>query len=67
MKRVVCLVTVLALSVAVGHVPAQAIGDPQEGLTLVCERLACQKSDQTASPSQSFVASSVTKPSVNQP
>jgi mono/diheme cytochrome c family protein len=34
MKRVFCLVTFLALSVAVGHVHAQAIGDPQEGLTL---------------------------------
>jgi hypothetical protein len=33
MKRVVCLVTFLALSVAVSHVHAQAIGDPQEGLT----------------------------------
>jgi mono/diheme cytochrome c family protein len=34
MKRVVCLVTFLALSVAVSHVHAQATGDPREGLTL---------------------------------
>ena len=34
MKRVVCLVTFLALSVAVSHVHAQETGDPREGLTL---------------------------------
>ena len=32
MKRVICLVTLLILSVGVGHVQAQAGGDPREGL-----------------------------------
>jgi mono/diheme cytochrome c family protein len=32
MERVICLVTFLALSVAVGDVHAQAVGDPQGGL-----------------------------------
>lgn len=31
MKRVICLVTLLILSVGVGHVQAQAGGDPREG------------------------------------
>jgi mono/diheme cytochrome c family protein len=34
MKHVVCLITFLALSVAVSPVRAQAGGDPQEGLAL---------------------------------
>ena len=33
MKRVICLVTFLALSVAVSPVRAQVFGDPQEGLS----------------------------------
>jgi hypothetical protein len=32
MKRVNCLVTLLTLSVGVGHVQAQAGGEPREGL-----------------------------------
>ena len=35
MKRVICLVTFLALSVAVSPVRAQVFGDPQEGLSSV--------------------------------
>jgi Cytochrome C oxidase, cbb3-type, subunit III len=34
MKRVICLVTFLALLVVVSHVHAQADGDPQRGLAL---------------------------------
>jgi mono/diheme cytochrome c family protein len=34
MERVICLVTFLALSVVVGPVHAQGIGDPQEGFAL---------------------------------
>jgi hypothetical protein len=34
MKRIIGFVTFLALSVAVSHVHAQAVGDPQNGLAL---------------------------------
>ena len=53
MKRVVCLVIFLALSVAVSHVHAQAIGDSQEGLTLakqVCSESHAIRRGQVRSP-----------------
>ena len=34
MKRIICSVTFLALSVAISYVHAQAVGDPQKGLAL---------------------------------
>ena len=34
MKLVICLVTFLTLSIAVSHVRAQAVGDPQRGLVM---------------------------------
>jgi len=53
MKRVVCLVTFLALSVAASHVHAQAVGDPQEGLKLaqqVCSECHAIRRGQVRSP-----------------
>jgi mono/diheme cytochrome c family protein len=34
MERVICLVTILALSIAASHVRAQGVGNRQEGLAL---------------------------------
>ena len=34
MERAICLVTFLAGSIAVNHVHAQAVGDPQKGLAM---------------------------------
>jgi mono/diheme cytochrome c family protein len=53
MKRVICLVTLLALSFAVSHVQAQGLGDPQEGLTSaqqVCSECHAIRSGQVRSP-----------------
>ena len=53
MKRVVCLVTFLALSVAVSHVHAQPTGDSREGLTLarqVCSKCHAIRRGQVRSP-----------------
>jgi mono/diheme cytochrome c family protein len=53
MKRVVCLVTFLALSVAVSHVHAQTTGDSREGLTLarqVCSECHAIRKGQVRSP-----------------
>ena len=34
MKRIICFVTFLALSVVVSYVHAQVVGDPQKGIAL---------------------------------
>jgi mono/diheme cytochrome c family protein len=41
MKRMMCLASFLAISIAVDHAHAQAVGDPQKGLALaqqVCSK-----------------------------
>jgi mono/diheme cytochrome c family protein len=53
MKRVVCLVTFLTLSIAVRCVEAQTVGDPQEGLALaqqVCSECHAVQRGQVRSP-----------------
>jgi mono/diheme cytochrome c family protein len=53
MKRLVCLVIFLAISVAVSYVHAQAIGDLQEGLALaqqVCSECHAIRKGQVRSP-----------------
>ncbi|SDR57901.1 Cytochrome C oxidase, cbb3-type, subunit III [Rhizobiales bacterium GAS113] len=53
MKPAICLVTFLALSVAVSHGHAQAVGDPQEGLALaqqVCSECHAVRKGQVGSP-----------------
>jgi mono/diheme cytochrome c family protein len=53
MERMICLVTFLALSVAVSHVHAQTVGDPQEGLALaqqVCSECHAIRRGQVRSP-----------------
>ena len=53
MERVICLVTFLAVSVAVSHVHAQAVGDPQKGLALaqqVCAECHAIRRGQVRSP-----------------
>jgi mono/diheme cytochrome c family protein len=53
MERVICLVTFLAVSIAVSHVLAQAVGDPQKGLALaqqVCSECHAIRRGQGRSP-----------------
>jgi mono/diheme cytochrome c family protein len=53
MERVICLVTFLAVSIAVSHVHAQAVGDPQKGLALaqqVCAECHAIRRGQVRSP-----------------
>jgi mono/diheme cytochrome c family protein len=53
MKRVTCLVTFVALLVAVSHVHAQAVGDPREGFALaqqVCSECHAIRRGQVRSP-----------------
>jgi mono/diheme cytochrome c family protein len=53
MKRAICLLTFLALSVAVSHIHAQAVGDPQNGLALaqqVCSECHAIRRGQVRSP-----------------
>ena len=53
MKRVICLVTLLTLSVGVGQVQAQAGGDLQDGLALAqqnCSECHATQSGQVRSP-----------------
>ena len=53
MKLVICLVTFLTLSIAVSHVHAQAVGDPQNGFALaqqVCSKCHAIKKGKDRSP-----------------
>jgi len=53
MGRVICFLTFLALSVVVGPVHAQGVGDPQEGLALaqqVCSECHAIRRGQVRSP-----------------
>jgi len=53
MERVICLVTFLALSIVVSPIHAQAVGDPQEGLSFaqqVCSACHAVRSGQVRTP-----------------
>ena len=53
MQRVTCVVAFLALSIVVGPVRAQAVGDPREGLALaqqVCSECHATEKGQVFSP-----------------